>query len=84
MASSCTIVTMPLARASRGDLKLRDAPLRDIVPSSGSMTPEMIFPSVDLPAPFSPTSACTVPGLIVSDTSLRAAPRRSASNAGDD
>jgi len=36
------------------------------------MTPEMIFPSVDLPAPFSPTSACTVPGLIVSDTSLRA------------
>ena len=32
----------------------------------------MILPSVDLPAPFSPTSACTVPGVIVSDTSLRA------------
>src|ERR1039458_2627921 len=66
------MVSMPCDRASRGDLKLRDSPPSDIVPSSGGITPEMILPSVDFPAPFSPTSACTVPGLIVSDTSLRA------------
>src|SRR5664280_3321348 len=63
---------MPCASASRGDLKLRCSPPSVIVPSSGEITPEMILPSVDFPAPFSPTSACTVPGVIVSDTSLRA------------
>src|SRR5665213_2218276 len=63
---------MPCAKASRGDLKLRCSPPSDIVPSSGEITPEMILPRVDFPAPFSPTSACTVPGVIVSDTSLRA------------
>src|SRR5215469_14051523 len=30
-------------------------------PSSGRTTPPMIFPSVDFPAPFAPTSACTEP-----------------------
>src|ERR1035438_3885233 len=63
---------MPCASASRGDLKLRCSPPSVIVPSSGAMTPEMILPSVDFPAPFSPTSACTVPGVMVSETSLRA------------
>jgi hypothetical protein len=32
-----------------------------IVPESGVVAPEMILISVDLPAPFSPTSACTSP-----------------------
>ena len=32
------------------------------VPPSGPWTPEMILISVDLPAPFSPRSACTSPG----------------------
>src|SRR4029077_16552245 len=30
-------------------------------PPSGARTPAKIFPSVDLPAPFSPTRACTDP-----------------------
>src|SRR5215469_2746408 len=33
----------------------------NICPSSGRITPPMIFPSVDFPAPFAPTSACTEP-----------------------
>ena len=35
-------------------------PSTSIVPSSGFWTPYRIFISVDLPAPFSPTIACTV------------------------
>jgi hypothetical protein len=35
-----------------------------MVPASGTVAPEMILISVDLPAPFSPTSACTWPGAI--------------------
>src|SRR6185436_6831321 len=37
-------------------------------PASGRSRPAMIFISVDLPAPFSPTSACTVPGFTRIDT----------------
>src|SRR4051812_23775409 len=36
-----------------------------MVPVSACSTPEMILMSVDLPAPFSPTSACTRPAWIV-------------------
>ena len=42
------------------------------LPWSGAMTPAMILPRVDLPAPFSPTKAWTVPAAMVSDTSSRA------------
>src|SRR5665213_1343906 len=63
---------MPCASASRGDLKLRCSPPSVIVPSSGEITPEIILQSVDFPAPFSPTSASTVPYVVLSDTALRA------------
>src|SRR5262249_527763 len=36
-------------------------PSTNSCPSSGRTTPPTIFPSVDFPAPFAPTSACTVP-----------------------
>src|SRR5262245_44279230 len=41
-------------------------------PVSGRSRPAMIFISVDLPAPFSPMSACTDPGLTCIDTSSSA------------
>jgi hypothetical protein len=37
-------------------------------PASGSWTPDMILMSVDLPAPFSPRSACTSPARTSNDT----------------
>ena len=42
---------------------------RVIVPSSGFCIPYRIFISVDLPAPFSPTTACTSPGRTTRSTS---------------
>src|SRR6185369_14213352 len=41
-------------------------------PASGRSRPAMIFISVDLPAPFSPMSACTVPARTCIDTSSSA------------
>ena len=52
---------MPCAMASAGEEKLTSSPSTSMVPSSGFCTPYRIFISVDLPAPFSPTRACTVP-----------------------
>src|SRR5487761_2750958 len=72
MASSWAIVTMPCANPSRGDCSLRDRPPRVIVPSSGSITPEMILPSDDMPAPVAPISARTVPGSMGTATPLSA------------
>ena len=60
---------MPTSIASVGDLNTRGSPATRISPSSGFCTPYRIFISVDLPAPFSPTRAWTVPGRIVSSTS---------------
>ena len=40
------------------------------VPPSGRSCPDTIFISVDLPAPFSPARAVTVPGARSSDTPL--------------
>ncbi len=51
----------PAAIASAGDESATCWPLTSIVPESGFCTPYRIFISVDLPAPFSPTIAWTVP-----------------------
>ena len=66
------MVAIPRSRASRGDRKSTACPSTSIRPASGRMTPETIRPRVDLPAPFSPTSACTEPARAPSDTSLSA------------
>ena len=55
--SSCGMVTMPAAMASRGLEKCRAAPSTRTVPRSGRQTPPRMRISVDLPAPFSPTTA---------------------------
>ena len=52
---------MPSAIASFGDEKTRSSPLTSIVPSFGWCAPYNVFINVDLPAPFSPTIAWTVP-----------------------
>src|SRR3954463_7213261 len=57
-------MAMPASVASRGEWKRMGRPLTRISPSSGRMLPARIFISVDLPAPFSPIRACTVPGRI--------------------
>src|SRR5580704_2452612 len=43
-------------------------PSTSIVPLSAMYAPARIFISVDLPAPFSPTSACTSPAATSKDT----------------
>ena len=43
-----------------------------ILPWSGSISPERSLTIVDLPAPFSPSSACTLPGAMVNETSSTA------------
>ena len=44
-----------------------------IVPLSGGVAPDATFISVDLPAPFSPSRACTSPGSTSNETSVSAA-----------
>ncbi len=60
---------MPRAIASIGEEKLTCSPETAMVPSSGFCTPYRIFISVDFPAPFSPTRACTVAGRTSTETS---------------
>ncbi len=62
-------IPMPAAMASAGVLNETCCPSTRMVPSSGFCTPYRIFISVDLPAPFSPTSAWIVPDSIVMSTS---------------
>src|SRR5919198_503138 len=52
---------MPASRASRGEWNSTGRPWREISPSSGRYSPVRMFESVLLPAPFSPSSACTSP-----------------------
>jgi hypothetical protein len=52
---------MPRATASADDAKKTSSPSSRIWPCVGFSTPAMIFISVDLPAPFSPTSTLTAP-----------------------
>ena len=74
--SSCGMVMTPAAMASRGPLKCRTSPPTAISPRSGRCTPPRMRTSVDFPAPFSPTSACTSPGSTSNATpsSARVAP----------
>src|SRR5215510_8253207 len=63
---------MPAARASRAERKCTGAPSRRMVPSYSACTPAMIFISVLLPAPFSPTRPWISPAFRAKSTSLRA------------
>jgi len=54
-------VAMPRAMASPVPAIVTGAPSNSIVPVSACSTPDKILIIVDLPAPFSPTSACTRP-----------------------
>jgi len=57
--SSWWMIEMPHSRAWVEDAKLIGEPSRTISPEVGCTTPERIFISVDLPAPFSPNSVVT-------------------------
>ena len=70
--SSCGMVTMPAAMASRGLEKCRAAPSTRTVPRSGRQTPPRMRISVDLPAPFSPTTAWISPAATSKSTPSRA------------
>src|ERR1700676_5535637 len=52
---------MPSRSAARGPSMSTRLPSTSISPESAGCAPERIFMSVDLPAPFSPTRACTSP-----------------------
>src|SRR6516225_900865 len=58
---SCGMVTTPAAMASRGLAKRHSFPSRRTTPRSGRWTPPRMRISVDLPAPFSPTTAWISP-----------------------
>jgi hypothetical protein len=59
--SSWNTMPMPRFTASPDEEKETASPSRRMRPSVGCSTPAMIFISVDLPAPFSPTSTLTAP-----------------------
>src|SRR5215208_1597346 len=63
---------MPRRCASAGEERRISSPARWMAPSSGGNTPVTIWMSVDLPAPFSPTSAWISPGRTVRSTPSRA------------
>src|SRR5829696_9731665 len=62
----------PSAFATRGELLATVLPSIRSSPPSGSTGPVMILISVDLPAPFSPMSACTSPARSSSEALLSA------------
>src|SRR3954471_12614159 len=62
------MAAMPKARAAAGSSRATAVPATTIVPPSGVSAPVMMRINVDLPAPFSPTSACTSPGCRSKDT----------------
>ena len=66
-------IAMPRAAASRGVSEATVCPPTVIVPVSGTIVPDAMFISVDLPAPFSPRIACTSPESTLTDTSVSAA-----------
>src|SRR5262245_59902442 len=63
--SSWKTQAIPAARASDGDAKVIGSPSSSIRPSSGGITPAMILIRVDLPAPFSPSTAWMRPARTV-------------------
>src|SRR5262245_29449221 len=65
-------VLMPASCACAGLPKDTGTPARRISPASGVCTPVRALTSVDLPAPFSPSNACTSPGNSRKSTSANA------------
>ena len=63
---------MPASIASAADVIRRAVSATVIVPLSAAIRPNAIRISVVFPAPFSPTSACTVPARTENDTSSSA------------
>src|SRR5262245_14921699 len=70
---------MPAAAASRGPAKRRGRASMRISPSSGCSRPAATFMSVDLPAPFAPSSATTPPASTWTSTPASAVTRLSPS-----
>src|SRR3569833_1472265 len=66
--SSWWTARMPARRAPSGPSRRRGSPSRRSRPLSGRSTPASTLTRVDLPAPFSPASACTSPGARESET----------------
>lgn len=66
------MTAIPAARAIAGPCSVTSWPSIAIAPASGWYTPARIFTRVDLPAPFSPTRACTSPGYSSMDPSSSA------------
>ena len=71
------MTAMPAAFDSAVEPKSTSSPRKRSVPASRRCTPATILTSVDLPAPFSPTSAWIEPGATrsVPDRSARTAPK---------
>jgi hypothetical protein len=70
--SSWETTATPLRTASAVLSNATSRPSRRSVPSSGFTAPATIFTSVDLPAPFSPSSACTEPARTERPAPMRA------------
>src|SRR5690242_6163543 len=66
------MIAMPAFIASAVVLKSTRAPATSMEPASGRYRPPSIFIRLDLPAPFSPTSACTSPATMSKSTSASA------------
>ncbi len=66
------MIAMPAAMAPAGPCSSVRWPFTRSVPLSGWCTPARIFTTVDLPAPFSPTSACASPARSSIDPSITA------------
>src|SRR5258705_9055929 len=62
------MAAIPSVRASAGVMCGTARPATVSPPASGCSAPVMIRMSVDFPAPFSPTSACTSPAFRSNDT----------------
>ncbi|MDT4834798.1 hypothetical protein FQZ97_684480 [compost metagenome] len=70
--SSWWMIEMPRSRASAADARTTGTPSSTMSPDVGVTTPERIFISVDLPAPFSPNSVVTCPRWMSKFTPLSA------------
>src|SRR6516225_7220906 len=66
------MTAMPESRAAAGLCSTMGRPSMSSSPSSGWYTPASIFTTVDLPAPFSPSSACASPAYRSADPSTTA------------
>src|SRR3954451_6461349 len=64
---------MPASRAPGRPWEVTGCPSTSTVPASGRCTPASVLISVDLPAPFSPATACNWPGYRARETSRSAA-----------